>query len=254
MSPQGNYAPINGADVYYEVHGRPREGTPPMLLLHGGGDTIDTSFGQILPKLAQNRRIIAYERQGYGHTADIADRPFSFEQFADDAAALLDYLEVERADLFGFSNGGTVALHVAMRHPERVRKLVLASAFYNHDGAEAAFWDGFATATPDIMPQVLRDAYMQVAPHPEDFERFFYKGVNLMREFRDIPREALRALRAPAFIVCGDNDVMRTEHAVDEFRLIPNAQLAILPGTDHMSLTSRTEWLVPMIERFLDAN
>jgi len=250
----GKYAPINGLEAYYEVHGQPREGTPPMLLLHGGGDTIETSFGRILPRLAQNRQIIAYERQGYGHTADIPDRLFSFEQFADDAAALLDYVDVERADLFGFSNGGTVALHVAMRHPQRVRKLVLASAFYSHEGAEAAFWNGFAAATPDMMPQGLRDAYLKTAPRPEDFERFFYKSVNLMREFRDIPREALRALRAPAFIVCGDNDVMRPEHAVDEFRLIPNSQLAILPGTDHMSLTSRTEWLVPMIEGFLDAN
>src|SRR5579884_3426077 len=134
-------------------------------------------------------------------------RAFSFEQFADNAAALLDYLHVEQADLFGFSNGGTVALHVAIRHPRRVRKLVLASAFFSHEGAEAAFWDGFAAAAPDMMPKVLRDAYLQAAPHPEDFERFFYKGVNLMREFRDIPREALRALTTPALIVCADNDV-----------------------------------------------
>jgi len=253
MGPQSNYASINGLEMYYETHGQSRGGTPPLMLLHGGGDTIETSFGEILPKLAQNRRIIAYERQGYGRTADIADRAFSFEQFADDTVALLDHLQVERADLFGFSNGGTVALHVAIRYPQKVRKVVLASAFFSHDGAEAAFWNGFATATPDVMPQVLRDAYLAVAPRPEDLERFFYKSVNLMSEFRDIPREALRALDTPALIVCGDSDVMRPEHAVDEYRLIPNAQLAVLPGTDHMSLTSSTDWLVPMIERFLDA-
>lgn len=122
MSSQGNYAAINGLELYYEVHGQPRRGVPPLVLLHGGGDTIETSFGQILPKLAQNRQIIAYERQGYGHTAEIAARAFSFDQFADDAGALLDYLQVEQADLFGFSNGGTVALHVAIRHPQKVRK------------------------------------------------------------------------------------------------------------------------------------
>jgi pimeloyl-ACP methyl ester carboxylesterase len=250
----GSYAPINGLQLYYEVHGEARAGAPPLVLLHGGGDTIQTSFGRILPELARERRIIAFERQGYGHTADIADRPFSFEQFADDTVALLDYLEIEKADLFGFSNGGTVALHVAIRHPQRVRKLVLASAFFSHDAAEPAFWSGFATATPDMMPPVLRDAYLTVAPHPEHFERFFHKGVNLMQNFRDIPREALQAMQAPALIVCADTDVMRPEHAVEEYRLIPDAQLALLPGTDHMSLTSRTEWLVPMIERFLDTH
>jgi pimeloyl-ACP methyl ester carboxylesterase len=228
------------------------EGAPPLVLLHGGGDTIQTSFGKILPELARKRRVIAFERQGYGHTADI-ERPFSFEQFANDTVALLDYLGIPEADLFGFSNGGTVALHVAIGHPERVRKLVLASAFFSHDAAEPAFWNGFATATPDIMPKILRDAYFAVTPNPENFERFFYKGVNLMRNFQDIPREELQAMRAPALIICGDSDVMRPEHAVEEYRLIPNAQLAVLPGTDHMDLTSRTDWLVPMIERFLDA-
>ncbi|HEV3152966.1 MAG TPA: alpha/beta hydrolase [Candidatus Baltobacteraceae bacterium] len=249
----GNYAPINGLDLYYEVHGAERTGAPPLVLLHGGGDTIETSFGEILPELARSRRIVAFERQGYGHTADIPDRPFSFEQFADDTVALLDYLEIAKADLFGFSNGGTVALHVAIRHPERVRKLVLASAFFSHDGAEPAFWNGFPAATPDIMPKVLRAAYFAVAPHPENFERFFYKSVNLMRTFPDIPRERLQGLEAPALIVCGDSDVMRPEHAVEEYRLIPRAWLAVLPGTDHMSLTSRTDWLVPMIEQFLNA-
>lgn len=247
------YAPINGVETYYEIHGEARQGAPPLVLLHGGGDTIETSFGRILPELARNRRVIAFERQGYGHTADIMDRPFSFEQFADDTIALLDHLEVPQADLFGFSNGGTVALYVAIRQPQRVRKLVLASAFFSHDAAEPAFWSGFATATPDAMPQILRDAYLAVAPYPAHFETFFYKGVNLMRNFQDIPRERLQAMQAPALIICGDSDVMRPEHAVEEFRLIPHAQLAVLPGTDHMGLTSKTEWLVPMVERFLDA-
>jgi pimeloyl-ACP methyl ester carboxylesterase len=102
------------------------------------------------------------------------------------------------------------------------------------------------------MPKVLRDAYLAVAPRPENFERFFYKGVNLMRTFEDIPAESLRALESPALIVCADADVMRPEHAVQQYRLIPHAQLAILPGTDHMGLTSKVDWLVPMIEQFLD--
>ena len=247
-----DYASINGVELYYEIHGEERQGTAPLVLLHGGGDTIQTSFGRILPELARNRQVIAFERQGYGHTADIAGRPFTFERFADDTVALLDYLKLEQADLFGFSNGGTVALHAAIRHPQRVRKLVLASAFFSHDAAEQPFWNGFAMATPDTMPKVLLDAYLAVAPHPEDFEQFFYKSVDLMRNFQDIPRDALQAIRTPALIVCGDSDVMRPEHAVEEYRLIPHAQLAVLPGTDHMNVTSRTSWLVPMIEQFLD--
>ncbi len=198
-------------------------------------------------------RLLLSNARGTGTLPTSPICPFSFEGFADDTVALLDHVKIPKADLFGFSNGGTVALHVAIRHPERVRKLVLASAFFNHDGAEPAFWDGFATASPNIMPETLRDAYLAVAPHPEDFERFFYKGVNLMRNFQDIPHESLRAIRAGALVICGDSDVMRPEQAVEEYRLIPSAQLAVLPGTDHMSLTVRTDWLVPMIERFLDA-
>jgi pimeloyl-ACP methyl ester carboxylesterase len=124
---------------------------PPLVLLYGGGDTIKTSFAHILPELARNRQVIAFEQQGYGHTADISDRPFSFEHSADETVALLDYLNIRQADLFGVSNGGTIALQVAIRHPHRVRKLVIASGFFSHDGADPAFWNGFAEVTLDSM-------------------------------------------------------------------------------------------------------
>lgn len=251
---KSDYAPINGLKLYYELHGEPNSGNPPLVLLHGGGDTIETSFGRILPELARKRRVIAFEQQGYGRTADIPDRPFSFEQSADDTAALLDYLNIPRADLFGFSNGGTIALQVAIRHPRRVRKLVVASAFFNHEGAEPAFWNGFPTATIGAMPPVLRDAYLKVAPDPAGLQMMFDKSVNRMRNFKDIPADTIRSITAPTLVVCGDSDVMRPEHAVQEFRLLPHGQLAVLPGTGHMELTARTAWLVPMIEEFLDAS
>jgi len=216
-------------------------------------DTIQTSFGHILPELARNRQVIAFERQGYGHTADIADRPFSFERSADNTAALLDYLHIRNADLFGFSAGGTIALEVAIRHPQVVRKLVVASGLFRRDGADTAFWNGFATASLDMMPKELRDSYMQIAPHPEDLHIMFNKAVQLMGNFKDIPAEAVRSITAPTLVVCGDSDVMRPEHAVQEFRLLPHAQLAVLPRTGHMHLTARTSWLVPMVEEFLDS-
>ena len=126
QSPHG-YAPVNGLRMYYELYGTADGKSPPLVLLHGGGSTIETTFGKVLPSLAKTRRVIAFEQQGHGHTADIADRPFSFEQSADDTAALMDHLKVEKADFFGFSNGGNIALQIAIRHPSRARKLVVAS-------------------------------------------------------------------------------------------------------------------------------
>ena len=253
MEIQSGYAPVNGLKLYYEIHGTASPAKPPLVLLHGGGDTIKTSFGHILPELARNRQVIAFEQQGYGHTADIPDRPFSFEQSADDTAALLDYLHIRKADLFGFSNGGTIALQVAIRHPQVARKLVMASGFFSRDGADPTFWNGFATATLDVMPKELREAYLEVAPHPENLQSMFNKAVQRMRNFKDIPADKIRMISAPTLVACGDSDVMRPEHAVQEFRLLSHAQLAVLPGTDHMKVTARTSWLVPMIEEFLDA-
>ena len=125
---QTGYVPVNGLRMYYEVDGPTNPGQVPLVLLHGGGDTIETSFGHLLPFLACSRRIIAFEQQGCGRTTDIEDRPFSFEQSADDTAALLKHLDIDRADLLGFSNGGTIALQVAIRFPQLVRRLVVITA------------------------------------------------------------------------------------------------------------------------------
>ncbi len=249
---QTGYAPVNGLRIYFEIHGVANPAQPPLVLLHGGGDTIGTSFGQILPTLARHRQVIAFEQQGYGHTADIVERAFSFEQSADDTAALLNYLKIEKADLFGFSNGGTIALQVAIRHPEAVRKLVLASALATRDGAYPWLWQAMDNARLENMPKELQAAYLEVAPHPENLHLFHDKAAQRVRDFKDIPTEAIRGITAPTLVVVGDADVVRPEHAVDTFRLLQKAQLAVLPGTDHMKVTSRVDWLVPMIDGFLD--
>lgn len=251
---QTGYAPVNGLRLYFEIHGSAKAAQPPLVLLHGGGDTIMTSFGHILPELARDRQVIAFEQQGYGHTADIVDRPFSFEQSADDTAALLEYLQIKKADLFGFSNGGTIALQVAIRHPGVVRKLVLASALLKHEGAYPWLWDAMADARLENMPQQLQEEYLKVAPHPENLRLFHDKSAQRMRDFKDIPDEAVRGITAPVLVVIGDADVIRPEHAVETFRLLPHAHLAVLPGTDHMKVTARSERLVPMIEEFLNAS
>jgi pimeloyl-ACP methyl ester carboxylesterase len=234
--------------MYYEIHG---SGLP-LVLLHGGGSTIETSFGEVLPSFAKTRKAIAFEQQGHGHTADV-DRPFSFEQSADDAAALLRYLKIEKADFFGYSNGGSIALQIAIRHPNLVRKLIVASAMYKRDGLYPEFWEMMKHATPEGMPAELRDAYLRVAPQPEQFRNFSDKGVKRMLEFKDWRPEDIQSIEAPTLIMIGDADIVRPEHAVEMFRLLPHARLAILPLTDHMTLVKRADWQVSMIEAFLDA-
>ena len=248
----GHYAHVNGIDIYYEIHGD-RGANPPLVLLHGGDPTIETSFGRILPRLAKDRQIIAFEQAGHGHTADRPDQPFSFEQSADDAAALLEKLGVDRADFYGYSNGGTIALQIAIRHPKIVRKLVVQSANFRYDGMYPWFWDSMKHATTLAdMPKEFRDAYVRAAPHPEQLQSYYEKSVKRMLDFKDIPAEAIKAIDAPVLIMIGDRDIIRPEHALEMYRLLPHAQLAMLPNTDHLKMADRAEWEVPMIESFLD--
>jgi pimeloyl-ACP methyl ester carboxylesterase len=249
---RSGYAPVNGLRMYYEIHGTVKGNDPPLVLLHGGGSTIDTSFGKVLPSLAKTRQVIAFEQQGHGHTVDI-DRPFSFEQSADDAAALLRHLKIGNADFFGYSNGGNIALQIAIRHPESVRKLVIASAMFKRDGLYPVFWESMKHATLESMPAELKEAYIKVAPHPEQLPTFHDKSVRRMLEFKDWRPEDLQKIGAPTMVMIADGDIVRPEHAVEMFRLLPHAQLAVLPGTDHMTLVNRAEWQVSMIEAFLDA-
>jgi pimeloyl-ACP methyl ester carboxylesterase len=256
----GNYASVNGLNIYYEIHGVGQ----PLVLLHGAFSAIGTSFGNVLPELAKTRQVIAFEMQAHGRTADI-DRPLSMEQMADDTAAALQYLGIERADFFGYSTGAGIALQVAIRHPEIVRKLVLASVTYNLSGVHPGLMEGLAEMKPEMMfGSPWHEEYMRIAPRPEDFATLFAKKTQMDREARDLPAETIEAIEAPTLLIIGDSDIVRPEHAVEMFRLLgggvmgdlaglPNSQLAILPGTTHVTLVERADWLVSMITAFLDA-
>ncbi len=246
---QRGYAPVNGLRIYYEVRGAGR----PLILLHGGGSTIDTSFRALLPSLARTRKVIAFDQQGHGRTADILERPFSFEQSADDAAALLRHLQIDRADFLGFSNGGSIALQIAIRHPQLVRRLIVVSAMFNRAGMAPGFWQSMEHATLDSMPAELRQAYVQVAPHPEQLGTFHDKSVKRMLEFKDWPPGVIRGIDAPTMVVAGDADVVRPEHAVEMYRLLPNGQLAILPGATHALIVDKADLLAAIVPTFLDA-
>jgi pimeloyl-ACP methyl ester carboxylesterase len=247
----GDYADVNGLHLYYEIHGKARGSSPPLLLLHGGGSTIQTSFGALLPLLARTRQVIAFEQQGHGHTADVPDRPFSFAQSAQDAVALLRHLHVERADVLGYSNGGHIAIQIAIDHPEVVNRLVIESAMASRDGADPAFWEGFGHAILDEMPRELKEAYLATAPHPEQLPSFFAKSVARMAGFQGWSPGELKRIRAPSLVLLGDRDVVRPEHGVALYRTIPDASLCILPDADHMAMAAKAEPLHQIIDEFL---
>lgn len=257
---QGNYVNVNGLDMYYEIHGTGR----PLVLLHGAFSAIGTSFGQVLPGLAEGRQVIAFELQGHGRTADI-DRPLSIEQMADDVAAALQQLGIETADVLGYSMGAGVAIHVAIRHPELVRKLVLVSYAYNASGIHPGLMDGLGEMTPSMMyGSPWHEEYTRIAPRPEDFDRLFAKKTEMDKGIKDIPAETIQGLEAPTLIIIGDSDLVRPESAVEMFRLLgggvfgdtpaglPDSQLAILPGTSHVTMVYKAEMLLAMIPPFLD--
>jgi pimeloyl-ACP methyl ester carboxylesterase len=261
---QTGYIPINGLQMYYEIHGK-ANGRCPLVLIHGAFSAIGSSFGAVLPGLAATRQVIGFEMQGHGRTADI-DRPLSPEALADDVAAAIRHLGFEQADLFGYSMGSNVALHVVIRHPEVVRKLVLASATYKLSGVHPGLMDNLGEMTPDMMHgSPWHDEYMQIAPRPEDFNRLFAKKTAMDRQLKDLPAEAIEGIKSPTLLIIGDSDLTRPEHAVEMFRLLgggvfgdmppglPDSQLAVLPGTSHVTLAARADWLVSMITEFLDA-
>jgi pimeloyl-ACP methyl ester carboxylesterase len=226
-APESGHAPVNGINMYYEVHGR-RDGIP-LVLLHGGGSTIEVTFSRVLPVFASSRRVIAVEEQGHGRTSD-RDAPVTFESSADDVAALLRYLKVERADIFGFSNGASVALQVAIRHPQLVRKLIFASSITKREGAHPQLWEFMKQADFSNMPQPLKDAFLRVNPDVQQLKTMHDKDAARMQNFKDVPEDMIRSVSAPTLIVLGDRDIVKPEHAVELTRLISGARLLILPG------------------------
>lgn len=225
-SAQGEYAEVNGLKLYYEIHG---SGSP-LVLLHGGGSTIDSNYGRILAQLALTHKVIAVELQAHGHTPD-RDRPLSFEQDADDVAALLKKLSIAKADIMGFSNGGTTAIQVGIRHPEIVNKLILASAIYSREGMFPGFFDYMKTAKFEDMPQPLKDAYLKANPvNTKGLLVMFNRDVERMNNFKDISEEAVKSIQAPALVINGDKDVVQNAHAVRLSQLLPNARLLIVPS------------------------
>lgn len=250
------YSDVGGLRMYYEIHG---EGKP-LVLIHGGGSTIQTTFGNIIPLLSQHRQLIAMDLQAHGRTGD-RSTDLSFAQDADDVRALLRNLNVEKADFLGYSNGGQTLLEIALRHPAIVNRMIIASAFYKRSAAVPEFWEGFDTATIDAMPQPLKDGFLNVNGDEKAMLNMFNKDVQRMKNFKDWREAQLKSIQAPTLFINGNNDVGSVEHAVEMYRAIPGSQLLILPGGHGTYIgaveflengTWSQQYIVEMINDFLD--
>ena len=245
----GQYADVNGINLYYETHGSGR----PLILLHGGLGSGEM-FGPIIPTLAANHQVIAVDLQGHGRTADI-DRPIDIRLMADDIAALIDHLGLDKPDLVGYSLGGGVAFFTAVKYPEKIGKLVMAAANVRRDAipAEMLAQQGqVSSAAVEFMKDTpMWELYQRVAPRPEDFGRLLDKmGESMAKDF-DFSEE-VRGLRVPTLIVAADADMAPPSHYVEVFKLLDGGlrdggwmgegrpkgghALAIVPGTTHYNL------------------
>lgn len=256
------YAPVNGLEMYYEIHGQGE----PLILIHGGFGTTGM-FGGLLPGLAQTRQVIPVELQGHGHTADI-DRPLRFELLADDIAALIRHLGYSQADIFGYSLGGGVAMQLAFRHPDVVRKLALMSAPYKSEGWYPEVRASMGHANADALNgTIMHQAYLAAAPNPEDWPTLVNKTNELLSSPPYDWTAEVRGLQMPVLLIGADADGFPPAHLVEMYGLLgggqrdpgwdgagrPASQLAIIPGTTHYDLLFRADVLVPILMSFLAA-
>lgn len=262
MTSTSSYAPVNGLELYYEIHGAGE----PLILLHGGLGS-SGMFGEVLPMLVAGRQVVAVDLQAHGRTADI-DRPLSLEAMADDVAVLIQHLGFRQADVMGYSMGGGVALRTAIQHPDVVRKLVVVSAPFKRDGwypeVRAAMVQMGPEAAETMKATPMYQYYISLAPRPEDWPVLLTKMGEMVRHEYDWS-EAVAAIQTSTLIVVADADSVRTAHAVEFFEHLgggqrdggwggsgrPDAQLAILPGETHYTVF-RSPALANAVTSFLD--
>jgi len=256
---EAGYVDVNGLKMYYEVYG---EGKP-LVLLHGSYMTIPLNWSHAIP-MFKGRKVIVAEMQGHGRTRDIA-RKISYEGMADDVSGLLKHLQIDSADILGYSMGGGVAFQMAIRHPEQVRRLIVLSGSYAHDGWWPDVEASYSSITADIFKgSPIEKQYDSLGNDPKHFPEFVKKVISIDLEPYDWSKEANK-IKAPLFMAIGDADGIQYEHALALFRALgggkmgdihglSKSRLAILPGTTHIGMMYRMDWLVPMIDDFLNSD
>lgn len=264
-APRADSALVEGGEVRYFVHGDLASGKTPLLVLHGAFMLSDAM--RPLTELMTDRPMIVLDQRGHGRTGDLPG-PITYERLADDAAAVLADAGVEQADVFGYSMGAGAALQLALRHPERVKHLVLASMTFNEGGAQPGFADQMESLAPEVFAGSAMEAeFRRLSPTPDAFPSVVNK-IKVMGRGQDWPAERIRALTSPTFVIIGDHDMVRPEHAVELYRLrgggdtarasqpflteAPPARLAVLPGSTHIDVFGDPGLLAAMIAPFLD--
>ncbi|WP_020576762.1 alpha/beta fold hydrolase [Actinopolymorpha alba] len=261
QAPQTGYAPVNGLQMYYEIHG---SGGTPLLLLHGGLFNIDLQFGQVLPALAQTRQVIAADFQAHGRTNDI-DRPLTTADLASDVVGLLQHLGVRQVDVFGFSVGGAVALYLAIKHPELLRKLIVSSASFHPDGMRPENAEAVGGMTVDMIAGTpMEQDYLAKSPNPDMLQDLLDKLGTFDKGITGWSDAEIKGIAAPTLITVGDCDAVTLQHAVrflelrggnvnGDFVGVPASQLAVFPGSTHFFGMARTALVLDVVTTFLDA-
>jgi pimeloyl-ACP methyl ester carboxylesterase len=264
---RSGYLPINGLNLYHEVYGELGTSKPPLLLIPGAFMGTD-SMRAWADAFAPERAVIVFDQQGHGRTADTS-REMSYEQFADDAAALLRALDVESADVMGYSQGGGVALQLAIRHPSLVSKLVSMSATFRRDGWYPAVFEAIGgLSAKDFVGTAVESAFKEHTQDAQAFDAYLEKMKKLNFDDQDVSDEVMRSITAKTMVIVGDADGVRPEHALAMFRLrgggdeaaaatgvlqqVPAARLVILPAMSHVGLSGESQVLVPIVSAFLD--
>ena len=261
MQRESGYKNVNGIKMYYEIHGRSTKESVPLVVLHGAYMNIP-SMGAIIPELARTHKVYALEFQGHGRTNDI-DRPITYPNLADDVAAFMDQTGLARADVFGYSMGAIAGLQLAIRHPEKVNKLVVASGVCNIEGWQPEFKAAIPKMTVEMfVKSPFAEDYRKLAADPGGFPELARKLIQLEKEPMAWEND-VKAMRTPVLIISGDADVATLEHSVAMFRLLgggvmgdkgtplPASRLAVLPATSHTAVITQTNLLLGFIEPFL---
>ena len=260
-APQTGYAPVNGLEMYYEIHGA---GGVPLLLLHGGLFNIDLQFGGVIPALAATRQVIAADFQAHGRTGDI-DRPLTSANLTSDVVGLLQHIGIEQVDVFGFSVGGAVALELAIKHPELVRKVIVSSVSFHPDGDRPENKGAVEELTVDMIAGTpMEEDYLAKSPNPDKLQVLLDKLGQYDQGFPGWADASIEGIAAPTLITVGDCDAVRLDHAIrflqlrggdvnGDFAGVPASQLAVLPGATHFFGLSRPSLVLELVVPYLDA-
>jgi pimeloyl-ACP methyl ester carboxylesterase len=256
MPTNSGYATRDGLRIYFEQAGGPLDSAvTPLVLLHGGLQTIEVAFGpDLLGRFARDRPVIAIEQEGHGHTGD-RERPMTIDSMVQDTRAVLEHLNVRQADFFGFSLGAIISLGLAIRHPDLVGSVTTVSGSFRLEGMrpELVVMQRDPTHTPSpelavILPTEtdfaeMYASFVRHAPDKEGFERIAGKMNAMLGAWPGFPAGEVRSIRSPVLVVNGDDDFITVEHATELAGLIPASRLAILPGTTHLNILSRGDWI-----------